>query len=123
MAATAYAVQIAPHAGAQLTYTIPTQTTGHTAPTGSDLALICKNASGGSINVDLHIPSSNTVDGLVVATPAGAAGPARRVAVAAGADELIPLPDTVYADPANGGLVTFDVSAFASFSIACVRVG
>jgi hypothetical protein len=122
MAATAFVAQAVPHAGLQVVYTIPTQTTGHTAPTGGDMALLVVNGSGAPINVDLHIPASNTVDGLVVATPAGAAAPSRRVVVTNAQTEVIPLPDTVYADSAIGGLCTFDVSAFATISIACVRV-
>ena len=120
MAATALTVQAATHAGIlPLTYSTPTQTTGHTAPTGTDFCLVIKVASGGPINVDLHVPG--TVDGLAVATPAGAAAPSRRFACATG-DNLIPTPVEVYGDPTTG-LVTFDLASFATITMACVRTG
>jgi hypothetical protein len=123
MAATALSVQVAPPGGQLVAFSTPTQTTGHTAPTGSDVVLKVQNASGGSINCDLHIPAANTVfSGLSVATPAGAAGPSRRVACAIGLTE-IPLDPVAYSDPANNGLATFDLSAFASVTLACTRSG
>ncbi len=120
MAATAFTVQTATHAGLEIAYITPTQTTGHTAPTGEGFALLVKNASASPINVDIH--TTGKTDGLDVATPSGAAAPSRRVAVTNAKDELIPLPAFPYADPATG-LATFDVSAFTSVSIACVKVG
>jgi hypothetical protein len=119
---TAYAVQTAPHAGLiPVAYNTPgaPATTGNTSPTGSDVAMLCKNASGASVNVDVHIPY--TVDTNPVSTPAGGAGPARRFAVGAGADAIIPLPPEVYGDPANSSLATFDISAVTSISVAIVR--
>jgi hypothetical protein len=116
---TAFTMQAMTHAGGLITYTAPAAT-NNTAPPGADVSLIIKNASGGSVNVDIHIPASNTVDGLVVATPAGGAAPARRVVAAVG-DTLIPIPDNVYADPSNSGLATFDVSSITSITAACVR--
>lgn len=124
MAATALSVQVVPPTGLQVAYSTPTQSTGHTAPTGADVVLKVNNASGGSINCDVLIPASRTVfDGLSVATPAGAAGPARRVACAAGALTEIPLKSETYADPANNQLASFNLSAFASVTLACTRAG
>jgi hypothetical protein len=119
MAATAYTVQVVPHAGLAVTYVIPTQNGGHTAPTGADIALIVKNGSGAPINLDVHVPG--TIDTLPVATPAAALAPSRRVVCTNAIDEIIPLPPELYADPVTG-LATFDVSAFATISIACVRI-
>jgi hypothetical protein len=119
MAATALSVQSAPHGGLDIAYSTPTQTTGHTAPVGPGVALLVKNGSASPINVDMHVPG--TIDGLAVATPSGGAGPARRIAVTNAHDELIPL-DAMYGDPANSGLATFDLSAFTTILIACVRV-
>lgn len=118
MAASALTVQAVPHAGLlPVVYTTPTQTTGHTAPTGADFDLLVKVASGGPINVDVHIPG--TIDTNPVATPAGAAGPSRRFACATG-DNYIPLPTEVYGDPVTG-LATFDLASFATITLACVR--
>ena len=119
MAATALAVQAVPHTGlCPVVYSTPTQTTGHTCPCGPDVVLLVKVASGGPLNVDLHMPG--VVDSVAVATPAGAAAPGRRVA-AANNDNIIPIPADVYADPTTG-LCTFDLGAgFATSTIACVR--
>jgi hypothetical protein len=123
MAATALAVQVATPTGLLVTYSTPTQTTGHTAPTGQDVILIVKNASGGSINCDLHVPAAiPSPGGLGVPTPSAAAAPSRRVVCAVG-DTQIPLDPAVYGDPAAGGLATFDLSAFASTTLACTRSG
>ncbi len=110
MAATVLTVQTAPHTGLDISYSTPTQTDGHTAPTGGGIGLLVKNTSGG-VTVTLVTPG--TVDGLAVAD--------RTVTVTAGHDELIPLPYEVYGDPATG-LVTFNLSAFANTTMACVRV-
>jgi hypothetical protein len=119
MAATALAIQAVPHAGLlPVVYSTPTQTTGHTMPCGPDVVLVVKVASGGPLNVDLHMPGS--VDSIAVATPAGAAAPGRRCAAANG-DNWIPVPADVYADPVTG-LCTFDLGAgFATATIAAVR--
>lgn len=119
MAATVLTVQTATHAGLDITYSTPTQTTGHTAPTGEGVALLVKNSSGG---VDVFINVTQTVDGLAVATPAGGDGASRKITVTAGHDELIPLPAVVYADAVTG-LATFDLSTFANTTLACVKVG
>lgn len=119
MAATALTVQTATHAGLEITYSTPTQTTGHTAPTGEGVALLVKNSSGG---VDVFVDVVQTVDSLAVATPAGGDGASRKVTVAAGKDELIPLPAYPYAN-ATTGLATFDLSAFANTTFACIKIG
>lgn len=118
MAATALTAQIATHAGLEIAYSTPTQTTGHTAPTGTGVALLVKNSSGG-VDVFLHVPGQ--VDGLPVATPSGGSTASRKVTIAAGKDELIPLTD-YYRDSATG-LATFDLSATANTTFACVSAG
>lgn len=110
MAATALTVQQAPHAGLDVTYSTPTQTTSHTAPTGSGIGLLVKNSSGG-VTITLYTPS--TFDGLTISD--------RTVAVTSGHDELVPLPAEVYADPTTG-LATFDLSTTSGTTMACVRV-
>jgi len=122
MAATALTTNAVPHTGLDLDSVMqtPTQAAGHTAPTASDMALMVKNGSGAPINVDVHIVTQ--VDGVAVATPSAGLAPARRVAVAAGHTEVIPVPDSVYADPSIGGLCTFDLSAYASVTMAAVRI-
>jgi hypothetical protein len=118
MAATALTAQIATHAGLEIAYSTPTQTTGHTAPCGTGLALLVKNSSGG-VDVFLHVPGQ--VDGLAVATPSGGTVASRKVTVATGKDELIPL-TSYYADPTTG-LCVFDLSATANTTFACVSAG
>ncbi len=119
MAATALSVQTATHAGLDLTFSTPTQTTGHTAPTGEGIALLVNNSSGG---LDVFVNVTRTVDGLAVATPAGGDGASRKVTVAAGKVNVIPLPADPYAD-ATTGLATFDLSTFANTTLACIKVG
>lgn len=113
----AYSVQVAPHTGLAVDKSVAPATTGNTAPTGTGTALLVNNGSGGSINVDVHVPG--TVDGLAVATPSGGAAPSRRVAVANGAEALIPLP-ALYGNAS--GLATFDLSSATSVTVACVRL-
>lgn len=110
MAATALTAQIATHAGLDITYSTPTQTTGHTAPCGTGLGLLVKNSSGG---VTVTMYTTGTVDSLAVAD--------RTVTVTAGHDELIPL--TSYYQDATTGLATFDLSATANTTFACISVG
>ena len=121
MAATVLTMNTVTHLGFDLTAAMqtPTQTTGHTAPCAPDAFLAVANGSGASINVDVHVPG--TVDSLPVATPTGGAAPARRVAVAAGHTELIPIPLDTYGGVS--GLATFDLSAYASVTFCAVRVG
>jgi hypothetical protein len=118
---TAYAIQSAPHSGLTVAYNTPgaPAVTANTAPTGSDVAMLINNASGSSVNLDLHIPYQ--IDSNPVATPSGGAGPARRIPVAAGATMIVPIPTEVYGDPANASLVTFDISAITSINLAIVR--
>jgi hypothetical protein len=70
------------------------------------------NGAASTVNVDMLTASSAGVDGLAVATPAGATGPARRVILPAtiGAITFIPLVASVYGDPVTG-LATFNVAA------------
>jgi hypothetical protein len=79
-------------------------TTGNTAPTGPGIALLVKNGSASPITVNLVVPTAITADGLPVTTPFP-------VTVANGADDIIPLSATRYADPSIGGLCTFGFSA------------
>lgn len=112
MAATALSVNVAPTTGLDVTGIVstPTQTTGHTAPTGTGLFLVVINTSGG-LTVTLYTPG--TVDGLTIAD--------RTVTVTAAHIEFIPLVASLYADPTTG-LATFDLSAFANTTLACVRI-
>jgi|SRR5947207_15975414 len=109
----ALTAQVVPHAG--LTPTLTTGlggTTGNTAPCGAGLGLMLVNGAASTVNIDVRVASNATVDGLAVATPAGAAAPARRFTLPAtsGAVSIIPLPPATYADPTTG-LATFDVAA------------
>jgi hypothetical protein len=87
-------------------------TTGNTAPCGSGLGLLLVNGAAATCNIDMLTASNVAVDGLAVTTPAGAAGPARRVVLPAtiGAVTIIPLVASVYADPVTA-LATFNVAA------------
>jgi hypothetical protein len=106
------------HNGGAIAYTTtasgtPLAATANTAPCGQNLALLIKNASGSSINVQLTVPAAVTADGMAVTTPFV-------VAVANGADAIIPLPSIRYADPVTG-LATFGFSATpTSVSAACI---
>jgi len=109
--------QVFAHAGATaITYTTSGSgglaTSGNTAPTGQDLALLVKNGSGGSLTVNMVIPATVTVDGMAVATPLA-------ITVATGADQLIPLVAARYAD-ATTGLATFGLSTVTSVSVAVI---
>jgi len=113
MPATALALTSVPETGTGLEAILvaPTQTTGHTSPCATDAALAVKNASGGAVTVTLYTPG--TVHGLAIAD--------RTVSVNAGQTWLIPLPPDLYGDPVTG-LALFDLSAFASVTIAAVRL-
>jgi hypothetical protein len=110
----ALTVQSAPHAGLNpVTMTTGLGgTTGNTAPCGNGIALMLVNGAASTVNVDVLVPAATTLDGLAVATPAGAAGPARRVTLPAtiGAITIIPLVPATYGDPVTG-LATFNVAA------------
>lgn len=110
----ALTVQSAPHAGLNpvAMTTGLAGVSGHTAPCGNGLALLLVNGAAATCNVDILVRSDASVDGLPAATPSGASGPARRVVLPAttGAITVIPLPPSVYADPATG-LATFNVAA------------
>jgi hypothetical protein len=118
MAATALAVQVAPKTGLLVVKSTPTQTTGHSAPVGDDITLTVYNASGGTITADVHVTKTGP-GGLPVATPAGAAAASRRVSCAVG-DTQIPLSSDY---DRGDGMCTFDLSAFASTTLACTRPG
>ena len=85
--------------------------TGNTAPTGQGVFLLVKNGGGSSINVQLTYPSK--YDGDQTVSP-------RAIAVAAGAETVIPLRD-VYRDPATG-LASIGYSSAASVTVAVVAV-
>lgn len=118
MAATALALQTAPKGGLLVVKSTPTQTTGHSAPVGDDITLTVYNASGSSLNCDIHVTKTGP-NGLPVATPSGAAAASRRVACAVG-DTQIPLSSDF---DRGDGMCTFDLSAFASTTLACTRPG
>lgn len=109
----ALTTQVVPHAGSTPSLTSGLGgTTGNTAPCGNGLALMLVNGAAATCNVDVHVASNATVDGLPAATPSGAAAPSRRFTLPAtsGSVSFIPLPAAVYADPTTG-LATFDVAA------------
>lgn len=116
--AAALTPQVFPHAGTTaITYstsgsTPALATSGNTAVTGQDLALLVKNGSGAALTVNMTVPATVTVDGLVVTTPYA-------VTVGTGADQFIPLVAARYAD-ATTGLATFGLSTATSVSVACV---
>lgn len=115
--------QVVPHAGVTPTLTTGLGgTTGNTAPCGNGLALMLVNGAAATCNIDVHIASNVSVDGLAAATPAGAAAPSRRFTLPAtsGAVSFIPLVAGVYADPTTG-LATFDVAA-GTVSAAVVAI-
>lgn len=82
---TALAAQNPPHAGAQITTTLPTTGSVDTCPTGDGLSLIVVGPSSASATVSLPIPN---FDGQAVT--------ARSVTVASGQTWAIPLPVAVY---------------------------
>ena len=82
---TALVAQSPPHAGAQLTMTLPTTGAVDTCPTGANLSLLVVGPSSASATVALPVP---TFDGLAVTS--------RSVTVASGQTWLVPLPSSVY---------------------------
>jgi hypothetical protein len=113
MAATAFTVQNAGHAGLNpVTQSSALGGFTHTAPCGAGLGLLLINGAASTVNVDVRVRSDASVDGLPAATPAGAAAPARRVTLPAtiGAITIIPLVQSVYGDPVTG-LATIDIAA------------
>jgi|HubBroStandDraft_6_1064221.scaffolds.fasta_scaffold00062_68 hypothetical protein len=119
----ALTAQVVPHAGVTPTLTGSLGgTTGNTAPCGAGLALMLVNGAAATVAVNVHTASSVTVDGLPVATPAGASGPARQFTLPAtiGAVSFIPLVAGIYADPVTA-LATFDVAA-GTVSAAVVAI-
>lgn len=70
-----------------------------------------KNASGGSINVTLVTPA--TVDTTLAVGD-------RVIAVGAGSEQMIAVPDSLYRDPTTG-LATITYSASASVTVAAIR--
>jgi hypothetical protein len=84
---TAFTVQAPPHAGQQITMTLPTTGAVDTVPTGPNIALLVTAPSSASMNVTLPIPN---VDATQTVT-------GRNVVIAtANTPWLIPLPSTVY---------------------------
>jgi hypothetical protein len=116
----AFSVQSFTPGGAAVNYTTTVSgpggaltQTGNTAPSGAGIGLLVKNASGSSINVQVNVPTGITLDGLPQTSPVV-------IAVANGADAIIPCRPQRYADPVTG-LVTFGFSAVpTSVSVACV---
>lgn len=89
--------------------TEPANVLGNTLPLNDRLALVVKNGSASSINVT--IPSTTTVDGLVL--------PNRVIAVPAGTDRYI-RPSSVSAQA--GGVVNVDYSAVTTVTVAVLEV-
>ena len=114
----ALTVQSFPHNGAAVAYTTsasgtPLAMTANTAPCGAGFGLLIKNGSGGTLTVTFTVPASVNVDGMAVAAASAT------FTVAAGADEIFPLPPVRYADPVTG-LATFALSSVTSVSAACI---
>ena len=109
-------VQSFPPAGGAVTYATTGGTltqTGNTAPCGPGVGLLVKNGSGSPATVNMTIPAGITLDGMAQTSPF-------TVAVAAGADAVIPLRAQRYADPTTG-LATFGFAATpTSVSVACI---
>jgi hypothetical protein len=119
----ALTAQVVPHAGVTPTLTSSLGgTTANTAPCGSGLALMLVNGAAATCNIDVLTASNAGVDGLAVATPAGASGPARRFTLPAtsGSVSFIPLVASVYGDPVTG-LATFNAAA-GTVSAAVVTI-
>ena len=111
MAATAFTLQVVPHAS--LNPVTMTATLGgftHTAPCGPGVALLLNN-TGSAANVTLNVPATTTFDGLVI--------PNRVILVQPGI-ALIPLVAADYADPVTG-LATIVIAA-GTFSGAVVYI-
>ena len=85
---------------------------GDKCETGEGTFLHVKNGSGGSLTVTLITPS--TVDATLVVGD-------RAVAVGAGAEAMISVPDTLYRDPADG-LASITYSGVTSLTIGCFRI-
>lgn len=98
-------------AGQALTFVAADGAAGNTAPTGQGVFLLVKNGGGSSINVMLAYPSK--YDGDQTVSP-------RSVAVAAGAETVIPLRD-VYRDPATG-VASITYSSATSVTVCVVSV-
>jgi hypothetical protein len=123
--AAALTTQVFPHAGASITYTTSgaggLATTANTTPCGNGLGLLVKNGSGGSLDVFVRTSSAATVDGLAPAIPSGGTAASRKWTIGIGADGIIPLVASIYADPTTA-LATFDLSTVTSVSVACVSI-
>lgn len=78
---------------------------------GDGTALHVKNGGAGALTVTLVTPG--TVDALAVAD--------RAVTVAAGTDQFISAPSTLYANRADGGLATVQFSPITSVTFAVIR--
>lgn len=88
-----YPLQGPSHAGAAITGATPAN--GDLAPTGSGIGLLVINpAAGTTITVAIPLPN---VDGTQTVT-------SRTVSIAAGANWIIPLPDSVYGVGLTGAL-------------------
>ena len=99
-----------PVGSAGLALTFPAaDATGNTAPTGSGVFLLVKNGGGSSINVLLAYPSKYDGDQTVSN---------RSIAVAAGAETVIPLRD-IYKDPSTG-VASITYSATPTSVTVCV---
>lgn len=97
--------------GLAATYSAVTATTGDRFLPGTGVFLHVKNGSGASINVTVTTPASVDTD-LAVGD--------RVVAVPAGADRFISVPDTLYR--ASDGLGTFVCSAVTTVTAAVLTV-
>jgi hypothetical protein len=105
LAATAFTIQSAPHAGLNpVTLTTALATFTHTAPCGAGVGLMLVNGAASTVAITMRVPAATTFDGLVI--------PNRTITLPAtvGATTIIPLVAATYADPVTQ-LATFDVAA------------
>jgi len=104
-----YALQGAPHAGAQVSYTTP-PANGDTFTPLQGAGLLITQPSAGGTSITISIPTP-TYDGLT--------GPVRVVTVPANVDYIIPVPDSVYGTAPVA--VTY-TGTLTSVGVALVRI-
>ena len=113
---TAYSTQTPPHAGLTATLAVPGGTTGDTAPTGNNVALVVINTSTTVANT-VTLPIAATYDNLGVTSRSVAIPVAPSASVPS--VTVIPLPSSVYGagpQPVNYG------AAVAALLVAAVVV-
>lgn len=90
----------------------PATTGGDKLRPGKGVFLHVLNGAAADVTVTLATPG--TVSGLAIDD--------RQVTVAAGADQMVPVPDGLYGDPADGGLAAVTYSDATSVTVAALRI-